>query len=354
MVDRRPVLIISHLYEPGVNRIVGLLDAMAVPWRRWNCEDFPLLGTLVATVDDQGDDALIRDADGDALALADARSVWHRRLSAPALPRAWAEKDRAFAANEVAALLEGTLFETTPTFAVNDRAAERRASNKLRQLRIARAVGLAVPETLVTNDRAALAAFRERIGGPIIFKPVSGFSPRGNDFARHDPGRFARWGGAVITDEPAEDDVEIVFAQLLDDEKVAALGALALCPVAFQRFVPKVADIRVTIVGDAIFACRIHSQDRAETRIDFRRMALLADRNDLRHEPFDLPPAIDQALRRLMSRLGLMFGCVDLVEEADGTMTFLEINPSGQWLWVEHYAGLPISERLALLLAEGR
>ena len=155
----------------------------------------------------------------------------------------------------------------------------------------------------------------------------------------------------MTVEESADDDVEIVFAQLLDEEKMTALGALALCPVVFQRFIPKTADIRVTIVGDTMFACRIHSQELPTTRVDFRRMTLLPDLHDLRHELCTLPAQTVAELRDLMARLGLVFGCVDLVEEASGALTFLEVNASGQWMWIEHFTGAPITERLAQMLA---
>jgi glutathione synthase/RimK-type ligase-like ATP-grasp enzyme len=354
MSDARPVLIVSHLYEPGVNRVIEILDRMNVPWRRFNCEDFPLLERASVFID-RTDESVRFGEDGQNPFLPqDARSVWYRRLSLPALPRSWQSKDRQFAANEVASMLEGSLFDLHGIFSVNQRQAERRATNKLRQLKAAREVGLAIPETLITNDTAAVRAFRERIGAPIIFKPVSGFAPHGNDFTRHSAERFRKWGEVVTTDNPAEDDVEIVFAQLLDDEKAAGLEAIALCPVMFQRFIPKSADIRVTMVGGSIYACRIHSQILAETRVDFRRMSLLPNTRDLLHEPCELPSETASRITRLMVRLGLVFGCIDLVEEADGTLTFLEVNPAGQWMWIENFTGISISERVAGLLATGQ
>jgi glutathione synthase/RimK-type ligase-like ATP-grasp enzyme len=74
----------------------------------------------------------------------------------------------------------------------------------------------------------------------------------------------------------------------------------------------------------------------------------------LLHEPCELPSETASRITRLMVRLGLVFGCIDLVEEADGTLTFLEVNPAGQWMWIENFTGIPISERVAGLLATGQ
>ena len=48
--------------------------------------------------------------------------------------------------------------------------------------------------------------------------------------------------------------------------------------------------------------------------------------------------------------LGLSYGAVDLVLTPEGRYVFLEINPNGQYLWVEDATGLPISDALCDLL----
>ena len=49
----------------------------------------------------------------------------------------------------------------------------------------------------------------------------------------------------------------------------------------------------------------------------------------------------------LVRRLGLAYGAIDLVLTPDGRYVFLEINPNGQYLWIEQLTGLPISEAIA-------
>ena len=51
-----------------------------------------------------------------------------------------------------------------------------------------------------------------------------------------------------------------------------------------------------------------------------------------------------------MARLGLRYGAVDLRRTPDGRYVFFEVNPAGQWLFVEERTGLPITERVAALL----
>ena len=57
------------------------------------------------------------------------------------------------------------------------------------------------------------------------------------------------------------------------------------------------------------------------------------------------------ALLALRRRLGLWYGAIDLRRAPDGEFVFLEINPAGQWLFVEYATGQPIAQELAALLA---
>lgn len=65
------------------------------------------------------------------------------------------------------------------------------------------------------------------------------------------------------------------------------------------------------------------------------------------HTIIDLPAALRDALHALMRRLNLEFGCIDIIEGQDDKYYFLEVNPNGQWLWIEQLTGAPISASLA-------
>ena len=44
---------------------------------------------------------------------------------------------------------------------------------------------------------------------------------------------------------------------------------------------------------------------------------------------------------RLVKSLDLRYGAIDLVIERNGAITFLEVNPTGEWYWIEHETQLP-------------
>lgn len=48
----------------------------------------------------------------------------------------------------------------------------------------------------------------------------------------------------------------------------------------------------------------------------------------------------------LVKDLNLRFGAIDLVCDLDGDYWFLEINPNGQWAWIENQTKLPIASSI--------
>ena len=59
------------------------------------------------------------------------------------------------------------------------------------------------------------------------------------------------------------------------------------------------------------------------------------------------------ALVELNRSMGLRYGGADLIRTPEGDWVFLEINPGGEWRWVQQYAGLDVSGALAELLLRG-
>jgi hypothetical protein len=59
---------------------------------------------------------------------------------------------------------------------------------------------------------------------------------------------------------------------------------------------------------------------------------------------------VGAAIHRLMERLELNFASLDMIVTPDGEFVFLELNPNGQWLWLESEVGLPLVATMADLL----
>jgi glutathione synthase/RimK-type ligase-like ATP-grasp enzyme len=115
-------------------------------------------------------------------------------------------------------------------------------------------------------------------------------------------------------------------------------------PVIFQRYIEAEADIRVTVIGDELFAAA--ADVRCAGYPTDVRLNL-----DAAYVPHQLPESIGAQLRRMVNELGLRYGAIDLRLTPDGRYVFLEINPAGQFLYIEQATGQKIAAALAALLA---
>ncbi|WP_425276746.1 hypothetical protein [Streptomyces bauhiniae] len=78
-----------------------------------------------------------------------------------------------------------------------------------------------------------------------------------------------------------------------------------------------------------------------------------ADYSVLSYEPMNLPSRMEEALIAHLEHFGLVSGSFDLALTRDGDLHWLELNPNGQWGWLEEETGLPIAAAFADVLAQG-
>ncbi len=341
------IFIISCLHEPNVNSVIKRLTERNTPWFRLNTESFPLFSKIALDVSDTQGYATINSNVG-TVDTRQITSVWNRRHGDLAMPDGLTKSEHEFVKNECVTMLH-SLYECISGKWVNPIHSEYRANTKVYQLFVAKEIGLSIPKTLMTNDTNTLNSWLAAANGPILFKPIAGA------FTDAIPQNIevleAAYGQPVVPLQPSTlpsaDNRVAVFSELLTAEHFQQINNIAICPVTFQEYIQKDIELRITIVGDAIFAAEIHSQELESTKIDFRH---LADGSVPTHKVHQLPDEIAAKLMTLMSELGLVFGCIDMILTPEGEYVFLEVNPSGQWGWIEHFTGMPITEALVDLL----
>jgi glutathione synthase/RimK-type ligase-like ATP-grasp enzyme len=127
---------------------------------------------------------------------------------------------------------------------------------------------------------------------------------------------------------------------MLDDNDIACLDSLRACPLTIQDYIEKAYELRVTVVGNRVFACKIDSQQAGgATAVDWRRYNI----PKTPHSRYDLPASLREKLFSFHSYFGLTASSFDMVRSREGDFVFLETNPYGQWLWIEDLTGLPIT-----------
>jgi hypothetical protein len=295
--------------------VVLAAERRGVDLYRFNTEDYPIEARLVL---DPLRPSEARLFDGEhAIPFGSARGIWLRRPRWPVVDPDLDRVDRVFAQQEAVAAIGGA-WRVLADRCVSPPDAMQASRWKLAQLATAASVGLPVPETIVTNDPETAAAFAA--GGPTVAKAVAEVR--------------------VETDDRLLVGETFVLDAHFDPNSVRPT------PATLQRRVEKVADVRVTAIGRALFPVRIVSPDGAS--VDFR----LTDPGDCRYEVVDLPAAVATRLEAYLDAFGLRFGAFDLVEDVDGTLWFLECNPAGQWGWLEPLTGLDITGALVDLLLD--
>ena len=308
------VLIISSTEDVHAVAVMQALAAQGCAAELLDLSDFP--ASIALTMDYAGTERrfrLTRRAGG-TLDLSGIGAVWWRRPQAFGFPAEMKdEAARRFAWSETATVFQG-LYRSLDARWINVPSHDETAGHKPYQLTVAQDVGLEIPPTLITSDPEAARAFWRANPGEVIQKQFLAMPETWRETRR------------------------------LTEADEAHAAAIALTPVLFQRHVPAVADLRVIVIGGNLFAGGVDVRD-AEYPQDVRM-----NRN-VRYAPHDLPDDVVAKIHALMHRLGLVYGALDFRLTPEGQYVFLEINPAGQFLYIENDTGQPIAAALARELA---
>ncbi|MDP2288145.1 MAG: hypothetical protein Q8M73_06215 [Actinomycetota bacterium] len=190
------------------------------------------------------------------------------------------------------------------------------AESKLTQIQAARALGIQTPRTIVTNN---LAAALEAIDGATVVKPL-GPSHYFDEFG--DP-------RMVYT-------TEIELAKLPPE-------TLAGAPFLIQKLIPADFHLRVVTVLQSTWVASIEASGRP---LDWRR-------EDAAHGEFlsvaEPDPAIVMQAQAIARRLMLGYSSQDWIVNSEGAF-LLDVNPSGQWLFLPEPIATEVAECIAIWL----
>ncbi|MGW0577643.1 ATP-grasp ribosomal peptide maturase [Streptomyces sp. NPDC002920] len=311
------VLVIAARDDWPTDRVVkALTDGGAVTVFRMDTAEFPMDLTLAGRIDARRGWSGGLATPHRAVDLADITAVYYRTPNTFTLPPAMSAPERRFAAAQARSGLGGIITALDCRW-VSHPAAMSRAEYKPLQLATARACGLSIPPTLITNSADAVHAFAGDVGGTVICKPVA--SP------------------VLIED----DQLKTVYTRRLTEGDLDDLRGIEATAHLFQGWIDKAHEVRMTVVGHRLLAAEVHAGSEA-AHTDWR-----SDYGSLRYRIADVPDAVADGVRSYMDRLSLRFAAMDFVVGPDGAWTFLEANPCGQWDWIEHATGLPIAQAIA-------
>ncbi|MGW6603346.1 MvdC/MvdD family ATP grasp protein [Streptomyces sp. NPDC055036] len=290
--------------------VVGNLTKRRLPVHRIDPADLPDKLRVTGAVEDGLARILIEDEHRSTSTM-DIKAIYWRKPATPLLKDAGSHLTpavRAWIADESKASLFGIL-RTLDVVWVNHPDKNAVAHHKAPQLLAAHKHGFDVPETIFTNVAARAETFVEKHRQAIV---------------------------KTLTQR----DMEFVPARLVEPgEDLSGVGAAMHM---FQRYIPKVADVRVTVVGERLFAAQITGGG-----VDWRSAG-----ENATYEPVSVPRGVVQPINRFMTHYGLAYGAFDFAVSKSGPWFFLECNPNGQFGFVEAKTGMAISQAIADYLVQ--
>ncbi len=314
------VLIISNKSDITSDFIVKSLKEKDIEFYRFNTEELTKsvkFSLNFSTNSYQITDLKIKKT----FELQEFTSVYYRRPELPAFNSSeLSVGELNFIRNEFIYTLEGFYKLLRNAYWISPLYSIREAENKIYQLDIAKSMGFTIPNSIITNSYEQISSFFKENNEECIIKPIK---------------------SGLIEDET---ESKVVFTNVLksipkDTKRISSSTNY------LQSHILKKGDVRVIVVGNKIFATLIHSQKNSKTKTDWRKGEMI-----LKHEKINLPEEINIKCIALLQVLKLRFGAIDFILDNDGNYIFLEINPNGQWAWIEKQTGYNITQEIVNLL----
>ena len=192
------------------------------------------------------------------------------------------------------------------------------SENRLNQLLSAQRLRFSIPETLITNEMEAAKKFFKRFPKSTIVKVL-----------HHHEIYLYQKSYRFLTN-----NIEI--------SHLPKFNELTYAPVIFQKKIENDSEIRVTVVNDKTFSCRISTIRDKRHFSDLHKIK----EKELTFSEINLGKKMEKLCVKLNRSLGLLVSSIDFVQSKNGELLFLEINPIGDWNWIEKHTNLPITKSM--------
>lgn len=320
------ILIFTNRNDRGSDGVEAGLRARGADVVRFDPGDFPARAACSITYRRDGGWSRVIERDGEpSIDLDQVRAVWLRRPSVVTAPPALGDAEvRRYVAREwneiVRDLFAGLECPWVPAPYERVHVTQRKSYPMM----VAERLGFHIPDTALTSRPDDLFALHRAHAGDVITKPPA------------------------PTALPDVFSTHMRYTERVTPRELGHARALRWSPVIVQQNIPKSIELRVTVVGERVFCAAIESQASHRTRQDWRRY----DHANTVYRAHELDPAIAGRCVALVAALGLRYGAIDLIVTPDGEHLFLEINPAGEYGWIEETTSLPITDALCDLLLE--
>lgn len=193
-------------------------------------------------------------------------------------------------------------------------------AHKLLTLKIAKEVGFAIPEFLVTNNVNELNSFVEsqkQVITKVLSNPISLYMPK-------------QWVPMYTTEVNSKDVVKNIGISYL------------------QNKINKKYELRIFHLNPDFYAIAIFSQANNRTVTDYRKYDY--DRPN-RMVPYNLPKSVVEKLKELVKKLELETCSIDIIVDDNDNYIFLEVNPIGQFGDISYNCNYYLENKIANYLS---
>lgn len=318
----KKVLVLTHENDPHATEICNYFDIQGVGYFRVNTDLLP----TKYLVSFRSSNLESRISDGHTeIVLDESWNIWNRRVTKPNLSLDKPSELKKIIEDETKNMWIG-IIETHNGRVVSTPSSIYAASNKIHQLSLARNLGqgIIVPNTLVSNDPELVKQFYEEQGKDICMKLQKG--------------QVLDIGGEKYT----------IYTNKIELHHMQQVSLVRESPHLFQKYYNKDYEVRVITIGTESIGVAIHSQEAEISKVDFRRY----DFENVPYTSIELPDNVSEFCSKMLGKYGLEFGAFDFIVTKEGEYIFLELNPNGQWFWLEQLSGVKISVELGNYLSK--
>ena len=322
-MDSKCILIISNKGDVTTDLVVKRLYQLDIPFKRFNTEEFPQNIRCSIELNNNYNKISISNEKWE-LNSNNIKSIWYRRPKLPEFSNvSFSPVEFNFAIRESNSFILNLWAILNDKHWVNNPFNLYLAERKAFQLKIADESGFNIPNTIITNDYILASQFIKSNNGSVVAKPIS-------------------HGGFGSNNEYA-----IYTTDLENTDYILSENAVKNSPFILQEKIKKEYDVRVSVFGAKIFAHKIISAKQSD-EIDWR----VLKPNEISYELIDMPSELKNNIYQFMNTLHLEYGALDFVVDKDGKWYFIEINPNGQFAWLEIANGDKLVDSLIELLWE--
>lgn len=301
------VLIVSNELDVSVDWVVRELRNRSVSYFRLNTERLPEFAIVI----EPSREVWAMSRGETSYDLSHVRHVWYRRPDPPRLATLHLTTGELTMAREQWGAVVSGLRSLPMARWMNLPERNAAAESKILQLRLATSLGFKVPKTVITNSRDNALRLMDDEVDQVVIKALQ----------------------APLL--PSKDGSSFVFTERLERSSLSEAAAVEPVPFIVQQEIDPKEDVRVTVVErKAVAAAPVDQTSEVDWRVARPLPAF---------RPHEAPDEILERCIEMVHELGLRFGALDFARTNDGEYFFLEINPNGEWGWLNKTDGLPIA-----------